>query len=225
MKINEVMKKVLEQGTAALTAEEKKLMSEYVEPDVEREANAKAAAARKAAEKDAELLRQQLSDMQEQLEAAKNGGMTEAQKLQKEMDKLKNNLATSQKELAEAQQAAASALRDAGLDRVMTSIAGDLLPGVSKADVRDLIGLRLSGVDIADETSVKSQLDTVIKNNPALFRAKAAKGSGSLPYNAQAQTSKPVDRPFAFSKDIKADPKSARVELDSAWKNMTQGNQ
>lgn len=197
MTIKEVLAKV--RKGEALTEEEKTLLDAY---DPDKAANDAAAAARRKAETDLEKAKADLAKLQKDLETTKSAldskdaeKLTEVEKLTKELDILKKQVAEITKAKADAEAKTAATLRSQTI-RDQAKAAGIALAPktVSENLFFQMLEATLSGVDVADKTALTSALDKFKSENPGII---AAPGKGSGVDGGNPATSKTGKNPWA----------------------------
>lgn len=178
MNVKELIEKSL--NGEALTDAEKKALSEWQQPDVEKIANDRAAKARREAEADAAKAKAALDAAMAQLEELKQKDaetLTTAEKSAKRMEALEAQIKNLMEANAKAEADRARLIRDGKIDKLMSGI--NLIDGVSRDMVRGTLSTLLSDVDLDDEAVVTGHLEQFKNANSAIIAAGDFKGGGS----------------------------------------------
>lgn len=165
MKIGELIAKVLK--GEELTADEKKLLENYREPEDKSVELSKQ-------QQQNEALQKQLEELQAKAEEKENAGLSEAQKLQKQLDAKDKQIAALTEKFNAASAEAAKLKRSGDI----AAIAGQY-----KVLDKDYLDYRMQqqGVDPADEKAVKSFIEAMQKEAPNQFSAEVNTGGGGTP--------------------------------------------
>ncbi len=168
MNVKELIERLLK--GEALTDAEKKALSEWQQPDVEKIANDRAAKARREAEADAAKAKAALDAAMAQLEELKQKDaetLTTAEKSAKRMEALEAQIKNLMEANAKAEADRARLIRDGKIDKLMSGI--NLIDGVSRDMVRGTLSTLLSDVDLDDEAVVTCHLEKFKNANSSII--------------------------------------------------------
>jgi TolA-binding protein len=183
MAMKEIKAKILK--GEALTDEEKAYLEKYEEPDT----NAAAAAARKAAQGEAQKkldeMKTQLDDLQSkfeekvtELEETKGGKLSDTQKLQKSIEQMQKRIDKMTVDISEKDKALAEKDRQHNIDRI--AARHKIVNGVDPEIFR--IGLERSLKDIedlTDENAIKDAITPFLEKNKSIIAVDNPGGAGS----------------------------------------------
>jgi hypothetical protein len=174
----------------ALTEEEKTWMAGY---DPDKTANSAAAAARKAAEKERDALKEKLAELETQLADAGNEGKTELEKLQKQVEKLNKALTDKDALIAKAAADQKKAARDAKIGKLLSTL--ELMPRVDPELAR--LGLERELTAIGDDEidavdAAHPAVSGFIAKSPGLFVGDKGGGSGTPPKDGPGGKGSPL---------------------------------
>lgn len=213
MKVKDLMQKMLK--GEALNEEENAFLTQWNEPDVERIANTRAAAARR--ESEAKLLETQTAfdQMREEFElfkTGKNGPQQEMENLKKENQKLL-------KKWEEEKVSHANTKRSNKLSQIRTRIP--VIDGIAPSVVESLLGTYFGGVEnLEDEEAVQTVIAKLTEENKSLIRSASTAGTGDKPRTPSM--SNQSGRVWSTSEISKLTPKEYAVnreEIMTAYKN------
>lgn len=193
MNIKEILAKLLK--GEALTDAEKAFMAEY---DPDKTADSKAAAARKAAEKERDTLRQKLIDLESQLEDAGNAGKTEVEQLKIQVAKMAKAVETATAAAAKAEGEKKALVRGTKLDRIMGGLK--FVDGLDASLPRlalERAMAELKDEDLDNEDTIKPIVDGFRSKNKAILLDESGGGAGTPAKDGVKSASsggKPIDK-------------------------------
>ena len=179
MELKDVLAKITKGET--LTDEEKTFVSTYAPPDVQAEvdkrANAiKAEAERKANEK-ITLLETQITELTQKLEEKDSAGLSEVEKMKKELERNLQSLEMLKKEKDELAKNNTSLQRNHAIDGLFGKLS--FVKGANISGMKTLFGHSLSDVDLNDEGAVKRAIDAFNEENKFALSATSSGGAGT----------------------------------------------
>ena len=179
MELKDVLAKITKGET--LTDEEKTFVSTYAAPDIQGEvdkrANAiKAEAERKANEK-IKTLEVQITELNQKLEEKDSAGLSEVEKMKKELERNLNALETLKKEKDELAKNNTSLQRNHAIDGLFGKLS--FVKGANVSGMKTLFSHSLSDTDLNDEGAVKRAIDAFNEENKFALSATSSGGAGT----------------------------------------------
>jgi hypothetical protein len=175
MTIKELLAKVAK--GEALTDEEKAELAGY---DPDKASNGAAAAARKAAEKERDALKAQLSELEAKLGDAENAGKSEVDQLKAQVAKLSKAVETATAAAAKAEGDRKALLRGTKLDRIVGGLK--FVDGLDANLPRLALEKALADLkdeDLDNEEAVKPILSGFAERNKAILLDQSGGGAGT----------------------------------------------
>jgi hypothetical protein len=218
MSIADVLKKIT--AGEELTDEDKGALESF-DPSAfvsVEEANSKAAAARKEAEKKLADLTAAHTDLTKQFEAVSANKGTEAEQLQAKVGLLETNLGDMKAQLEAEKKAAEQAKRTGSLRAISSGLKWnrDLVDSDYEMDVLSKQFGDLSVDDLENKDVVGPVLKKLETERPKLFVAEGVGGSGDKSGGGQGGGSKVVASGTDLLQLAQKDPEAARAALDAA---------
>lgn len=200
MNTKDLLNKLLKDGAAALTKEERAALEAFEEIDSDKLANDRAAKVRREMEAKLEAEKKRVADTEAklaELEAAKakedEGKLSDLQKLQKQLDSYGDILKAERKAREDAEKRSLQLMRNGKIQSIADRIK--TIDGVDRGLVLQALEARLADVDLDDAEIVTMKIKEFSDANKALIRADGASGSGTHPGAGTGGSGFSGDRP------------------------------
>lgn len=177
MNIKELLAKMLKGET--LTDEEKAYIASF---DPDKSGDAKAAAARKAAEKERDALKAKLAELETALDEAGSAGKTEVEQLKLQVTKLTKAVETAAANVAKAEGEKKALVRGTKLDRILGTLK--FVDGLDASLPRLALERALADLkdeDLDSDEAIKPIVEGFTAKNKAILLDLSGGGAGTPP--------------------------------------------
>lgn len=177
MNIKELLAKMLKGET--LTDEEKAYIASF---DPDKSGDAKAAAARKAAEKERDTLKAKLAELETALDEAGSAGKTEVEQLKLQVTKLTKAVETAAANVAKAEGEKKALVRGTKLDRILGTLK--FVDGLDASLPRLALERALADLkdeDLDSDEAIKPIVEGFTAKNKAILLDQSGGGAGTPP--------------------------------------------
>lgn len=177
MNIKELLAKMLKGET--LTDEEKAYIASF---DPDKSGDAKAAAARKAAEKERDALKAKLAELETALDEAGSAGKSEVEQLKAQVTKLTKAVETAAANVAKAEGEKKALVRGTKLDRILGTLK--FVDGLDASLPRLALERALADLkdeDLDSDEAIKPIVEGFTAKNKAILLDQSGGGAGTPP--------------------------------------------
>ncbi len=212
MKIKDVLAKLGKHED--LTDEEKTFLADYVEPDVDKVANSRAAEARRDAEEKHNLTKEELEKLQKKLEEIDNSKLSDSEKVKKQIEELDKQLAAEIVKGEALEKKNTGLSRDHKIEKIMRTLR--FVSGFDPESGKTLIANRLKDVDLDDKDAVAKVIEEFKAGNAALIAVDTDGGTGSDHTGDDGPTTKQTYTPAQIASMSPEDYQKHKVALKAA---------